>query len=315
MENELIQEKISWAKFLMIMGLSYLGFRGLHNYRVFSKYRDMYSEINSSVKPSKAESVRIDSIRKAVIDNIRGSKLFSKFNKEYIIDSIKNINIRVVDAIMDRGVAAYYTQLPPVLQNASIGYDMSRKYRPNSDDFIIIARSTFNADDCDDVVSHELYHYFDRLIGGDLKKTYYSDSMSRFVDNKIYKDSNYAKNIFFGKEYNRLGELKSSKDSSRSLASDSEPESLIDDIYTSFISVDSAYITSNTELFARYKTLKHFLHRNGFIKNVNDELDKKSVCNIYSIMKKDNIKKHLSSVVDSISILLILDWDKLKELE
>ena len=160
---EKINEKIYWQEFLLALGLLYVGTKTFKDYKHVEK---IFTVINSSSSiPSKSESLKLEQIRSEVIKNIKESDIFNRFDKPFIIDSISNIEFKVIDKdIIDRpnGVAVgVYISLSKMKSKWKYKY----LDKPKSDNFILILRSQMDSPDLSETVVHEIYHYFDNLSG------------------------------------------------------------------------------------------------------------------------------------------------------
>ena len=92
---EKINEKIYWQEFLLALGLLYVGTKTFKDYKHVEK---IFTVINSSSSiPSKSESLKLEQIRSEVIKNIKESDIFNRFDKPFIIDSISNIEFKVIE--------------------------------------------------------------------------------------------------------------------------------------------------------------------------------------------------------------------------
>ena len=93
-----VNEKIKWTPLLLSIGMSYIGIQKWSDYK---HIKSIYDVVNSKESiPNKEDKKFVDKIRQDVISNINTSNLFNKFDKKYIIDSMRTIEIRIVDSII-----------------------------------------------------------------------------------------------------------------------------------------------------------------------------------------------------------------------
>src|SRR5574343_282033 len=95
MEDQRIDEKIKWYNLLLALGIVY---NSVMNYKEYSYLQSIYTAINSPQSiPNADDQKRMNEIRIGIIDEIEKSNLFNRFDKKFVIDSIKNIDFRIVD--------------------------------------------------------------------------------------------------------------------------------------------------------------------------------------------------------------------------
>lgn len=165
--SEEVNEKIKWSNLLFALGLAYIG---ISKYGEYNKIKDIYGVVNSNEStPTSNEAIWIEKIRSEVIEQIKVSNLFKKFDKEYIIDSIQNINFRIVDDQIpfSKGARACYIYIKPLKGKYTY---LLQDQIPSGENFIIINRKSMKDSNYTEVVVHEIYHYFDRLLTGVISK-------------------------------------------------------------------------------------------------------------------------------------------------
>ncbi len=285
---EVVNEKIKWSNLLLALGLTYIG---VANWREFKIAKEVYDTVNStSSTPNKEEKEYIEKIRSEVINKVRESNLFKKFDKQYIIDSLSTIQFKMVDSTISfsKDASATYVYISP----------LKKKYKyllnaPESENFIIIKRSNMNDPNYPSVIVHELYHYFDRLITNTDDRYSNIADISKYVDKDI-KNEKYAKKKIMALMLfvNKGGE---------------DEKSLTNDIYNDYIS-SKEYYTSDNELFARYKTLKFNMLKDNIIKDINQTPTIEDLANY--LFNIDGLKR-----LEHLYLLLSIDLGKLKELD
>lgn len=288
--SEEVNEKIKWSNLLFALGLAYIG---ISKYGEYNKIKDIYQVVNSNeATPTSDESIWIEKIRSEVIDQIKVSNLFKKFDKDYIIDSIQNINFRIVDDQIpfSKSARACYIYIKPLKGKYTY---LLQDQIPSGENFIIINRESMRDSNYDEVVVHEIYHYFDRLLTGGEERYSEEKKISQFIDTKL-DDERYTKKkimvlMLFA---NNKGE--------------SENE-IVDALYDEWMN-NRKYFVSEPELFARYKTLKHQMVKGGYISSINESVTIEKLAQYLFDLDDYNRSEQLF-------ILLSLDLKKLKELD
>lgn len=287
MENK-INEKVNWGNLLLALGIAYFG---VAKWKEYSKIKDIYTVVNSDKSiPSKEESEYIEKIRTEVIEEIKGSNLFKKFNKQYIIDSLSTIQFRVVDStiVFSENSKACYLYIKPI--KGKYKYLLSE---PSGENFIIINRKGMKDSNYVSSVVHEIYHYFDKLVDSGNRRYSEIVDISQYVDKNI-NNENYTK-----KKIMALMLFVN--------ASGKDENDIVNAIYDDYMS-NKEYYTSDNELFARYKTLKSDMLKDGIIYNINQTPTIEDLAN-YLIGVK-GIKR-----VEHLYLLLSIDLKRLKELD
>lgn len=296
-----LDEKISWNKFLLSLLIGYIGYGNVSKY--YNEYKHnkevhyLYNVVNSNTNyPTGKEKEIIEVTREKVIDQIKQSKLFVKFGKSYIVDSIKTATIKIVDTNIDiigEDVAAAYIYLEPFTKGLQ-SFDKFKDIQSTKSNIILINRSSLEYNDLASMLTHEIYHYVDRLYDS----TYMSKKLdlSKFKDNKLNDKEHLMKKLALLKfhiPYNKIDndELK--------------------DVLSKFVDLynkeDFEYLTKSEEIFARLNTLKGNMIESGIINSYNDKLTKLNV--IEFALKKKTL------TMEDFDILLILDLDKISELD
>jgi hypothetical protein len=212
---------------------------------------------------------------------------------DWIIDSISVINFKLVDSVItfQKGADACYINIKPIKTyfNSLLPLQI-----PNEDNFIIIRRKSMVDSSYRSVVVHEIYHYYDRLLTGGEEK-HYSNliNMSNFLDKNISNEG-YIKNkimsLMLFVNVNDESELR-----------------VVDEIYNHY-TLNKSYYQLDSELFARYKTLKHVMLKSGFIRNIDQTIGIKELSNyVYSLSNYDRVSE--------VFFLISIDLIKLKELD
>lgn len=285
-----INEKISWKNILLAFGITAVG---VINYREYNILKKIYKAVNSEQSiPSKSDSVIIEKIRSEAIEKIQKSNLFNKFNKKFIIDSISVIDIRVVDSIdFTRESSGCYINIKKVKElKKNILLDV-----PSKDNFIIIERSALNSKIAAETISHEIYHYFDKLLGSNDVKYSNNINLDKFTDKKV---SDYKYSI--GKIEAFIGSPPDSSNINRY-------KLLLDEIYKQ-IKSDKEYYTNPNEMFSRYKTLKDDMIRLGIIKDINSKVTIEEIATLFD-------KYSVSDRLNVLPYIFYLDLSKLEELD
>lgn len=289
--DQQIDEKISWQNLLIALGITAVS---IMNYREYNTLKKIYRDVNSEKSiPSKSDSAIIEKIRSEVIEKIRTSNLFNKFNKNFILDSISKVDFRVVDSIdFIRDLNGCYINLKRMKDlKKNILLDV-----PSKDNFIVIERSVLNQKDAYETIAHEIYHYFDQLLGKDEYKYSHEIKLDTFIDKNIDNNKEYClKKISI-----LIGTPVDEKDKK-------EYNSLLDELYK-YLKSEKDYYSNTSEIFVRYKVLKDDMIRLGIIDNVNSKI---TINEIGALLDKYSFSDRL----DILPYVFYLDLSKLEELD
>lgn len=291
-----VNEKISWKNLLIALGVCFLGDIQIKNYKTI---KSTYNDIINSRELTNNEKDTIEKIRANIIDIIKSDDKFLKFNRPYILDSLKTIQFKIVDKIdvgqSDEIAAACYINLDVAKDNWM--YDHIFKNSPISrDNFIIISRKSMNEKMLADYIVHEMHHFLDKLLG-DGKNSLSNDLNPKvnIIDKKVLTDKNWALDklsmISTTYKYNEL------------------PPDLKELIYQQYNDIMSRrkYLTSNSELFARWRTYKHNLLKNGFISNINQKITTDIIVRSFDIYSKDYKTKDINLIGQDKDLLFFID--------
>ena len=312
---EQIDEKFSWSRFLLILGVSAVF---ISNYRKFNKIKSIYTQVNS--KNSKEESDKIDKIRDSILTEIENSKIFKESDKKFILDSIRVATIKIVDNLdfVENAQGVYMNLNPFKKDKMSLLMTV-----PSVDNVILIKRNVVNNTDLSTTITHEVYHYFDMLMGK--SGSYYSSDIKidTFIDKRI-NDKDYCLkkidkllldpySVYSVKMDNlppdrKFGKSIRSKNKRLSREEYQRSGSFVDNSVYDILIDDIEYFKSNTEIFTRYKTMKSEMLKRGFISDMNHPLSEEEV--IRYIDSLENREK-----IISLELFLVLDLSKLPELD
>ena len=295
-----MNEKISWNKFLLSLLIGYIGYSNIN--KIYKDYKQnkeihyLYNIINSTTNyPTGEEKEIIENTRNEVIDQIKQSDLFNKFGKPYIIDSIKTATIKIADIdidIISSDVAAAYIYLEPFTKQLQ-SHDNFKDIKTTKSNVILINKNFLDSNDLSDMLTHEIYHYVDKLYDSIYVST--KLDLSQFIDKKI-QNKNYLKNKFSiintGIPYDEL--------------KDDKLKDLIIQYFDTYDKGDIEYLTKPEEIYARWKTLKSKLIDSKIIQ------DYKNI-----ITTKDIIKFSLDHKLgkEDLDLLLMIDLNKVEELD
>lgn len=295
--SEEVNEKIKWSNLLFALGLAYIG---ISKYGEYNKIKDIYQVVNSKESiPTNDESKWIEKIRTEAIDQIKSSNLFNKFDKKYIIDSIQSINFKVVDKEIpfSKNAKACYVYIKPLKSKYTY---LFKDQIPSGENFIIVNRQFMKESDYSEVIVHEIYHYFDRLLTGNGEMYSEENKISQFIDKNLDDESYTKKKIMTlmlfktknSKIYNKESQL---------------INEIVDDLYNEYMD-NKKYFASEAELFARYKTLKHQMVKGGYISSINEPTSIENIAQYLFDLDAYNRSGQLF-------VLVSLDLSKLKELD
>jgi len=286
-----LNEKINWANLLIAFGISYAI---LTNYREYKTLKKIYTAVNSPTSiPSGEDAILIGRIKNEVLSDIEKSNLFNKFGKQFVLDSIRNTNFKIVDTIDFLESEEGYMTLACFLDISRIKNQIKNHLLnvPSGDNFIIIQRSTMTKPNIASTITHEIYHYLDKLIGDDNDYSRKS-KLSRFIDTRVDdKEAAIRKlSIILFEEL-----------------PDTKKMDILLDTYND-ISNDRKYFSSDVEIFARYKTLKHDMVRQGVLSDSNEKLTIRKIAEFLSRCEPDEKLRNFR-------FIFYLDLGKLDELD
>jgi hypothetical protein len=232
----------NFSKFILA---AMLGYGSMKVYKDTKFLKEIYDEVNDPMKiPNEKESNQIEDIRKKVIETIQISDRFDKFGKDFIIDSLETIEFRLSD---------------DVLLNSSVGVfinitDYKRYFTsrfldvPKNENFILIMRNRLYDKNIEQLILHEMYHYFDYLLK-DYTKTIKLDTL---YDKRFIVDEKYS--------YEKIRNL-------LNLSSDEDEYE-----YAKFIFDNKNYLKSSSEVFARWNSMKYKMIKFNIIDSFNDDV-------------------------------------------
>lgn len=287
-DKDILNEKIKWKDLLIGLIMFNSTFMIKNTYIDYKTARQLYDIVNSPDYILKdSDKKLIDNIRKNIIDDIKISPLFKNLDREYIVDSIQNATIRISEPnmILKNVSAACFISLSNIERNKFI----YKKYI-SKENIIIINKEYINYPDLSSLLTHEIYHYIDKLYGE--QDDYTSNiNLNEFLDKLILSDDDYANSKI--KYLFKLNNQEIKKIHTVDLLK----------IYRD----DYDYYTSNKEIFARWKTLKSKIVRTGILKDMNDNLTEEKL-NLY-LKSADSINP------TELDILVVLDLNKIEKLD
>ena len=270
-----INEKISWKELLVGLGI-YLGtdyiIKDYKNYSFLSTLYDVVNTDNTDQKLS-------EKVKDAIINDVKESNLFNEYGKDYILDSLRKTKVVITDKdFLLENSNGFYIHLPNVIENFKIVNFLTMYKKPNYENIIFIHKESINNNIFESVLTHELYHYVDKLLSNRNEKIFTDYSyltkeklelkLNKIIDNDILNIMNKQ-----GFSNDIIGEILNNRD----------------------------YLTSNKEIFARVNTLRSNLKRDGYIENINQEINEVIIRNYikYNLLNEKDI-------IDDIIISLII---------
>jgi hypothetical protein len=305
--EQINESKKSWITFgQLVIALGVLAVYGYANVKLYRLANRILDVVNSTKSdPLQKEQLFIDSIKNDFTARIKNEKLFSESQKEWIIDSLKTIQFKVIDSglLDERNARACFINLDYLKEKVK-----GRKLValalddfPNNSNFIILKRSYITTDPTyKRSVVHELSHYYHDLIKGAVMEV---PKMSDYVDKRISDDLYMQKKIrsLFGITIDNIKDKKKS-----------EIVKLLVRSICAELRQNEEYLTSEDELYARFKTLKHHMHQQGFIKDMKHPVTKDDVMlfieSTYDYLPSDNFVEHAA-------ILVYIDLDKISQIK
>lgn len=253
----------------------------------------LFTIINSTSDYPTGDNIEtIENVKNDIIYQIQKSNLYNNIGKEYILDSIKSIKFKIFDPtgrrILKKTTAAMFVKVGMIDDELSDNFFLKGLNSPIKN-IILINKNYLSDEELPEILTHEIYHYVDFLYGGD-------DELSDKLDLSNFVDKNISNKKYLFNKTERIFNLSGLDDDIKNQANDFSKDALKN--------VD--YLTSNNEIFVRWKTFKSKLVKLGYIEDV------KSVVNRETI---DKYNKYNSISLTDLDILLILDWDKIYELD
>lgn len=289
--DDYLTEKIKWQHLLLALGL----YHGAKDLKTAKSINHIYQVVNSPKSdPTESEKKTFDAIRKQMIESVRNSDRFQRFNKEWVIDSLKNIKVKVLDSIDLEGsnpkstLGAYFYIKP--YNDKWISKPIGWIHGESDDNLVFIKREILDDKDLDEILIHELYHYLDRLMS-------YPDETKRlyFFDKKAFKDDKYT--------LNKLARIMMANQRNYDTLSN-DMKRQIKYLYDDWKSKKS-YYQEPGELFARWNTLKSDMLKDGCLKDINQCPTKKDIYEFLFTRRRVDAQY--------LPLLLVLDWDRLEE--
>jgi len=276
-------------KIMLILLFSTIIFNNYKKYNQKHQINKLFTITNSSTDDFSFKNKEyIDSIKFEVTQKIIFSNLYQKNNIPFIIDSLKNIPIKISEPIgklimskTTAGVFICMDELSDVL--TEINY--LKNLKSNNKYIILINNRYLNDIYLDEIITHELYHYLDKLVYN------ISDTINKFqIVDKDLSNSDYLVSkvsfLYNIKKNNITPDLKKTI------------LNLSDDVLS-----DKSYLSSEKEIFARWKTFKSKLVDLNYIKNINS--------NVYRYNITEYIETNKANTYD-FELLLIIDLNKLE---
>ncbi len=290
-----VNEKISWKNLLIALSVCFIGDIQIKNYKAI---KSVYNDVTNSVLPTKSENDTINKIREDIINIIKSDNTFLKFNRPYILDSLKTIQFKIIDKIDigqdDDIAAACFLDIKSAKKSWLYDF-ISKDNSISRDNFIIISRESMKDKILADYIVHEMYHFLDKLLGDDEHHLSNDINSKNIIDKKVLTDKKWA-----------LDKL--SMISTTYKYDDLTPElkNLISQKYDNIMS-RKKYLASESELFARWKTYKHNLVKNGFISNINQKITPDIMVKSFDIYDKDYKTKDLNLMAHNTDLLFFID--------
>ena len=315
-KEELINEKIeiSWKELIIGLGIIY----GINHYfgeerlpRMSGKEIDKtISDINNA--PSKEEDAFIKKIREDLISDIETTNNLDSIRKNKVISVIKSIKFVCVDTKTmeiigeNKGTMACYFR------------HFNEKMQPVS--AIIVDRKRLSSLGASSIIIHELRHLVDDVLAGE---PFDSEDYSEFINIVDILDKDivlgtqigkkrlkqkidfYSKNLVELAIGGRIEDVKSEEGRK-------EVREVEEQFRDNFIGMfddekNIKYLTSPAEIYVRFHGLKRWMIKNGYLKDMNDQITQEKIIQILGDEKL--IKEHGKYDLDFFEFLFYLDVD------
>jgi len=304
--NDLINEKITWKE-ILLWGSIFIGVSQFKNeYSKYQYLKNLYSLVNSENKPKGKEKEICENIRKSLINDIKESPEWKKFNKKQIIDSILNVQFLIIDSneIFVGDKLGCFINLENIKSQKSIASKLLEE--PKENNIIAINRKTLFSPICEDIVKHEIYHYISKLENYPFDNPKLVTFFDKNISDKDYLSKKISILMFLRK--NELLDLMKIDINKFKMTDQGKEVNLYNiakylvDEYQNKIN----YYEGEDEIFARWEVLKSDMYKSGFKK------DKITTDDIQKYLLTISSDDKLEEVID---ILLALDWNKLDEFQ
>ena len=315
-EDYLINEKIeiSWKELIIGLGIIY----GINHYfgeerlpRMSGKEIDKtISDINNV--PSKEEDAFIKKIREDLISDIETTNNLDSIRKNKVISVINSIKFVCVDTKTmeiigeNKGTMACYFR------------HFNEKMQPVS--AIIVDRKRLSSLGASSIIIHELRHLVDDVLAGE---PFDSEDYSEFINivdildkdivlgTQIGKKRLKQKIDFYSKNLVELA-IGGKIEDVKSEEGRKEVREVEDQFRNNFIGMfddekNIKYLTSPAEIYVRFHGLKRWMIKNGYLKDMNDQITQEKIIQILGDEKL--IKEHGKYDLDFFEFLFYLDVD------
>jgi hypothetical protein len=276
--NTNINEKVTWKELLIGLGV-FLGTKYIiKDYKNYTFLNSLYNIANSELKD---DSLSLE-VKQRIINDVKESDLFAKYGKDYMLDSLQKATIIITDKDIFDESNGFYIHLPNILENFKIINLLTFHKKPSSDNIIFIHNKTLEDKSFDGVLTHELYHYVDRLLEN--------------RNEALFTNYDSINQVELEKKLNRIID----KDVLGIMKKINLDKDIINDLLD-----NKEYFTSNKEIFARVNTLRSNMKKEGIIKNINEELNDDIIRSYINenIIKEENIESVISDITISLIIL------------
>jgi len=304
-----MKKKISWKTFLIALGV--YGIINTFDYKQFIELKKVYDTVNSNTTASSSDLKLIELVRKNLIKNISESDVFKRTGRIYILDSLKSINIKVVDTITivgQKDALGCYFDLNDFKSNWR---NVFFKNLNSNNNFILLAKKLLKTPEDTTVIAHEIFHYFDKMLGNDSLAYSEMKKLDSIFDQNI-DDTNYVYKKMSLIDPNIIQDTGQDKKHPISSIEKSKALDRIHTLNTSFYPIyikEKRYITSPREIFSRYLTAKNDMISKGILKSLNQKMMIKDIQK-YIISQTD-----YSTKFDTLELFYYLNLDKLDELD
>jgi hypothetical protein len=277
----------NFGKFILA---AMIGYGSMKVYIDTTFLKEIYHEVNDPMNiPNEKESNQIEDISKCIIETIQTSDKFDRFGKDFIIDSLETIEFRLSDeSLIDSSIGVFI--------NIS-GYEryFTSKFlnTPKNENFILIMRNQLYDKNIEELILHEMYHYFDYLLK-DYSKTIKLDTL---YDKRFITDEKYS--------YDKIRKL-------LNLPSDEDEE--IDKIvkkYGKFVFKNKNYLMSSSEVFARWNSMKYKMIKFNIINSFNEDV---TLDDINELLSNRNIQPSDNSEYIDFLLFISLNDENIKKL-
>lgn len=290
-----------FRRFLVAIGMTYLAGTAYRDTMIYNKVKKVYDVINSDKsRPTPKESRFIDSMRSELVRRLAADPRIPETHRGPILDSIRTIPFRVIDS--DNGVLGsedvYGSTidlggLKELLVNYKGASWALKGSTPPGNDYIVLRRKYIDDPNYWTTVVHEIFHYYHDLV---VRAAPHGPMLTDYLDPRVSDKAYLRKKIIYLLRGAGLFAGHKSEDQKLDIVARSAVREIL---------ASRDYLSSESELWARYKTLEYEVHQTGMTRDISEPL---TIDAIHGMLARS------AEMTNSLPILAVLDLDRLPEI-